>query len=63
MAEALLEYETLTADEVHQIVKGQKINRLISKPPYPPRSPTSSKKQRVNPSDQVRTTFVQIEVD
>lgn len=63
MAEALLEYETLTADEVRQVIKGEKITRLVSQPPQPPRSPRSPKKQRLNSTDNVCTTFVQIEVD
>lgn len=58
VAEALLEYETLTADEIRKAINGEKITRLVTQPPLGFKT-----KKSIILSGEKKPTVVQIQMD
>lgn len=58
LAEALLEYETLTADEIRKVINGEKIKRIATQPP-----PVGFKSKTRLITTEKKPTVVQIQLD
>jgi ATP-dependent metalloprotease len=50
LTKALIEYETLTKEEMEQVLKGEKLNKLISTPSAPLKLPSALQSANLNPS-------------
>ncbi|KAJ5202656.1 ATPase AAA-type core [Penicillium cf. viridicatum] len=50
LTKALIEYETLTKEEMEQVLKGEKINKLSSSPTAPLKLPDALQSTNLNPS-------------
>lgn len=50
LTKALIEYETLTKDEMEQVLKGEKIKKLKSSPSAPLKLPEALQSTNLNPS-------------
>lgn len=50
LTKALIEYETLTKEEMEQVLKGEKINKLSSSPTAPLKLPDALQSANLNPS-------------
>jgi cell division protease FtsH len=59
LAKGLLEYETLSADEIRRIIKGERIVRETSAPPAPQTEDARGRRSSVPPSG--RTTGLEPE--
>jgi ATP-dependent metalloprotease len=50
LTKALIEYETLTKEEMEQVLKGEKLNKLLSAPSAPLKLPSALQSTNLNPS-------------
>lgn len=50
LTKALIEYETLTKEEMEQVLKGEKIKKLESSPRAPVKLPDALQSTTINPS-------------
>lgn len=50
LTKALIEYETLTKEEMEQVLKGEKISKLKSSPTAPLKLPEALQSTNLNPS-------------
>jgi ATP-dependent metalloprotease len=54
LTKALIEYETLTKEEMEQVLRGEKIKKLESSPRAPVKLPDALQSTNINPSTAAR---------